>query len=247
MKKTPNIPVLILCGGKGSRFSKIYEDPKQLSILNGKPLIMHIIDHFYKAGFNDFILPLGFKKKMFINFFNSKINKKKFNFNIPNNKKNFLPKKKNIFIFDAKEKTNKLSRIKKSLKYINSDKFIATYGDGISNVNIKLLVKFSKKSECTITAFKIKSQYGHLELNKNNILKKFVEKPFLDKPINIGFYVLSKKIIEKNFKKNLDLEDGLLPKLAKKIKIYCYFHKGFFYSVDNYKDLEKLKKSYEKR
>ena len=65
-----------------------------------------------------------------------------------------------------KKKTNKLQRIKKSLKFINSTKLIVTYGDGISNVNINSLVNFSKKSECTVTAFKIKSQYGHLELKK---------------------------------------------------------------------------------
>ena len=58
---------VILCGGKGSRFSQITENPKQLSLLNKKPLIMHIIDHFFKFGLNDFILPLGHKKNMFFN------------------------------------------------------------------------------------------------------------------------------------------------------------------------------------
>ena len=247
MSNSPKIPVLILCGGKGSRFSKIDEKPKQLSILNGKPIIIHIIDLFFKSDFNYFILPLGYKKKMFMNFFNSKINQKKFNLNlIKKDTNDILSKKKNILIFDAKEKTNKLQRIKKSLKFINSKKLIVTYGDGISNVNINSLVNFSKKSECTLTAFKIKSQYGHLELKKN-ILKKFIEKPFLEKPINIGFYVFNKKLIQNNYKKNIDLEDGLLPKLAKKIKIFCYFHRGYFYSVDNPKDLENLKKIYAKR
>ena len=73
MIKNPKIPVVILCGGKGSRFSKLNEMPKQLSLLNGKPLIMHIIDHFYNSGLNFIILPLGFKKKMFFKFFKSKI------------------------------------------------------------------------------------------------------------------------------------------------------------------------------
>ena len=69
MKNFQKPPVIILCGGKGSRFSKINQNPKQLSLLNGKPLIIHIIDHFFKSGFNYFVLPLGFKRKMFTNFF----------------------------------------------------------------------------------------------------------------------------------------------------------------------------------
>ena len=247
MKNFPKPPVIILCGGRGSRFSKINQNPKQLSHLNGKPLIIHIIDHFFKSGFNYFILPLGFKKKMFTNFFKSNLNNKKFNLNIVSSHKQIIEKKKNILLFDAKENTNKLGRIKKSLKFINNAKLIVTYGDGISNVNVNSLLNFSKNSECTLTAYKIKSQYGHIELNKKNILKKFIEKPFMEKPINIGFYVFSKKLLENNYRKNIDLEDGLLPKLTKKIKILCYFHKGFFYSVDNPKDLEKLKKTYGKR
>ena len=244
MIKNPKIPVVILCGGKGSRFSKLNEMPKQLSLLNGKPLIMHIIDHFYNSGLNFIILPLGFKKKMFFKFFKSKINKKKYKFNLIKKIEEISTKNKNILLFDAKEKSNKLERIRKSLKFVRQDKFIATYGDGISNVNIKSLLKFSNKSACTITSYKAKSQYGHVIMNKKNILKKFVEKPYLNNPINIGFYVFNKNIILKNFSKKIDLEDGFLPMILKKINIYSYLHKGYFYSVDNAKDLEELKKKY---
>ena len=244
MIKNPKIPVVILCGGKGSRFSKLNEMPKQLSLLNGKPLIMHIIDHFYNSGLNFIILPLGFKKKMFFKFFKSKINKKKYKFNLIKKIEEISTKNKNILLFDAKEKSNKLERIRKSLKFVRQDKFIATYGDGISNVNIKSLLKFSNKSACTITSYKAKSQYGHVIMNKKNILKKFVEKPYLNNPINIGFYVINKNIILKNFSKKIDLEDGFLPMILKKINIYSYLHKGYFYSVDNAKDLEELKKKY---
>jgi glucose-1-phosphate cytidylyltransferase len=244
MIKNPKIPVVILCGGKGSRFSKLSEMPKQLSLLNGKPLIMHIIDHFYNSGLNFIILPLGFKKKMFFKFFKSKINKKKYKFNLIKKIEEISPKYKNILLFDAKERSNKLERIRKSLKFISQDKFIATYGDGISNVNIKSLLKFSNRSACVVTSYKTKSQYGHIIMDKKNILKKFVEKPYLDNPINIGFYVFKKNIILKNFSKKIDLEDGLLPMLLKKINIYSYLHKGYFYSVDNAKDLEELRKKY---
>ena len=244
MIKNPKIPVVILCGGKGSRFSKLNEMPKQLSLLNGKPLIMHIIDHFYNSGLNFIILPLGFKKKMFFKFFKSKINKKKYKFNLIKKIEEISTKNKNILLFDAKEKSNKLERIRKSLKFVRQDKFIATYGDGISNVNIKSLLKFSNKSACTITSYKAKSQYGHVIMNKKNILKKFVEKPYLNNPINIGFYVFNKNIILKNFSKKIDLEDGFLPMILKKINIYSYLHKGYFYSVDNAKDLEELRKKY---
>ena len=105
-------------------------------------------------------------------------------------------------------------------------------------------MKFSKNSECTITSFKTRSQYGHVVLGKNNVLKKFIEKPLLKDPINIGFYVFKKNIILKNSTKNIDLEDSLLPKLIKRTEIKSYLHKGYFYSVDNQKDLDQLKKIY---
>ena len=244
MKRNLTIPVIILCGGRGSRFSKISESPKQLSLLNKKPLIIHIIDHFFKFGLNYFILPLGHKKKMFFNFFSSKRNKKKYRYSLINQNTKVSPVKKNILIFDAKKNSNKLQRILKSLKFFKQEKFIVTYGDGISNVDIKSLLKFSKNSECTITSFKSRSQYGHVVLGKNNVLKKFIEKPFLKEPINIGFYVFKKNIILKNSTKNIDLEDSLLPKLIKRTKIKSYLHKGYFYSVDNQKDLDQLKKIY---
>ena len=138
------ISVVILAGGMGSRFSSVNEPPKQLSKLNKDLIIIHIINNFKKFGFKHFIFPLGAKKKFFIKFFNSKNNISKYKFNILKNNfnnKDIKSNRINISLFNAGEKTSKLMRIFRSLKYTINDDFLVTYGDDLANVNLKKLVK----------------------------------------------------------------------------------------------------------
>ena len=244
MKNNINsISVIILVGGTGSRFSSIKKPPKQLSKLNKNLILINILNNFKKFGFNHFIFPLGAKKNFFINFFNSKENIKKYKFNIL--KKNFKEKeiksdKMNISLFNAGQDTKKITRITKSLNYTNNQDLLVTYGDDLANVNLKELVRkyyLLNKKKAIVTIYKKKSQYGHLLVNKSGLVKKFIEKPPHQYPINIGFYLLSKKILTTYKKNNLELENNFLPTLTKFKLLTSYEHKGYFYSINDKKEL----------
>jgi len=240
---TKKASVIVLVGGVGSRFSSLEEPPKQLSKLNKDFILIHIIKNFKKYGINHFIFPLGYKKKFFINFFLSKKNISKYKFNILKKKykiKDLKENKINISFFDAKNNTTKLSRIFKSLKYCIFEDLLVTYGDDLANTNIKkLFEKFYifKRKKAIITIYKKNSQYGHVITNKKGLVKKFIEKPQYDYPINIGNYLFTKSLLKKFKKLKYELETNLIPSLVKKKLLLSYEHKGYFYSINDKKEL----------
>ena len=242
-----SISAVILVGGVGSRFSAINEPPKQLSRLNKNIILINIMNNFKRFGFNHFIFPLGSKKSFFIKFFNDQKNIKKHNFNIiKNGFKNhkLQPNKINISYFDAGENTKKFVRIKKSFNYTDNSDMLVTYGDDLANVNLKNLIKkynLTNKKKAIVTTYKKRSQYGHLIVNKSGDVKKFIEKPPHEHPINIGFYLFPKKILMSYNKNNLELESHFLPKLTKLNLLKSYEHKGYFYSINDKKELMNAK------
>ena len=250
-KVIQNIQIIVLAGGKGERFVSKENLPKQLAKVSNHPIIIEIILYYYKNGFNHFILPLGHKYNFFSKFFKSKKNIKKYNLNILKNKDSKIIKSKiNILLFYSGLKINKLGRIKKSIKFINKniDELGVCYGDIFANISFKEeLLKFkNKKVDCITVGYNEKSPFGHMTI-KNNLVKKFNEKPKLKDPINIGFYFFKKKVFSniKN-KLNYDLEDNILPNLSKIKKLACYIHKGYHFTVNSQKDLLEAKMMYKK-
>jgi len=244
-----NFSTIILVGGKGSRFSKIESPPKHLTKLNKNLILINIMNYINKSGFKHFIFPLGYKKKYFMKFFESKYNQRKFQFKIIKNKvthNDLLSKKKIISYFDAGKNTNKMTRIVKSKKYSNFDNLLIVYGDDIVNVNfekIKTLFFKNKKKKVIVSVYKKNSQYGHLKVNNKNEVTEFIEKPPHPLPINIGYYMINKQIIEKYYKKHFELEIDFLPLLAKKNLLISSEHKGYFYSINDKKEFLTAKKN----
>ena len=151
----------------------------------------------------------------------------------------------NISFFDAKNNTTKLSRIFQSLKYSIYEDLLVTYGDDLANTNIKkLFAKFYsfKRKKAIITIYKKNSQYGHVITNKKGIVKKFIEKPQYDYPINIGNYLFTKSLLKKFKKLKYELETNLIPNLVKKKLLLSFEHKGYFYSINDKKELIIAKK-----
>ena len=246
-----NIPIIILAGGKGERFLSKENLPKQLAKVSNHPIIIEIILYYYKNGFNQFILPLGYKSNFFINFFKNEMNIKKYNLNILKKKNSkYVKSKINILLFNAGLKTNKLLRIKKSIKFLgdNIEKIGVCYGDIFANILFKKqLSKFKIKNvDCVAAGFKEKSPFGHMTI-KNNFVKNFKEKPKLKNPINIGFYFFKRKLFS-NISNNpkLDLEKDFLPKLSEKHRLACHMHHGYHFTVNSQKDLMEAKQMYKK-
>ena len=236
--------VFILCGGFGTRLD--YEGKlkaKPMVTIGNKPILMYIIENFCKQGFNNFVLCLGYKSETVINYFLKE-------------NKNFIKlikKKNNNITFKFKKKkcsfignlcftginTGTGGRILKSYKLLNlHEDIIMTYGDGLSNVNIKKLVKFhyKKKANVTLTAVRPKQKYGVLKIKKDKV--KFFDnsKEKSDVYVNGGFFVISKSAIKKIKNKEIYWEKEPLTYFLKQKKLFAFKHEGFWKSLDTLKD-----------
>jgi glucose-1-phosphate cytidylyltransferase len=237
--------VVILAGGKGTRISEeSINKPKPLIEIGSKPIIWHIMKHYSHFGLNDFIICCGYKgyllKEYFANYYmhNSDITIDLKNNNLEIKKTNSEPWK--ISLVDTGENTMTGGRILKIKDILKKEKdFCLTYGDGVSNINIKKLIDFHKRNKklATITVVKPQGRYGMINLNKNNLVEKFAEKPDGDGSwVNGGFFVFNQGIF--NFlKKDSDiLEQGPIQKISKKKQLSAYKHLGFWKAMDTLND-----------
>ena len=218
--------VVILAGGLGTRLSEYTKTiPKPMIKVKGKPLIYHIMKTYAKYGFKDFYIALGYKGYEIKNFFK----KNSFNWNIN--------------LIDTGRKTMTGGRLKRLTKHLKNETFMMTYGDGLSNVNIKKLINFHKKNKkmVTLTAVRPPARFGALKLRGNSVTY-FKEKSKVDEGwINGGFFVIEPKFL--NYIKNdkTFLEKEPLEKVCKKKTLIAYKHDGFWQCVDTKRDLDKLK------
>ena len=223
--------VVILAGGLGTRISEYTRNiPKPMIKIKGEPILLRIMKHYYKFGFNDFYIASGYKGKIIKNYFKNK----KFNFKVN--------------IIDTGLSTMTGGRVLRLKKILKSETFLLTYGDGLSDVNIKKLIRFHKKSKnyVTLTAVRPPARFGAIKLHGNRV-KVFKEKSRLDEGwINGGFFVMSPKIFEfiKNDKSYLERQP--LENLSKKNKLGAYKHYGFWQCMDTLRDKEILEKKIKK-
>lgn len=245
--------VVILAGGLGTRISEeSLLRPKPLIEIGSKPIIWHIMKHYSKFGLNDFIICCGYKGYMIKEYFynyslhtsDATIDIKKNNLKFHNNK--VEPWK--ITLIDTGIKTLTGGRIKRVKNFL-SENFCLTYGDGLSNVDIKKTINFHKKHKkyVTVTAVQPKGRFGVMSFNKDNVTK-FSEKLKGDQGwVNGGFFVLNKKIL--NFIKddNTIWEQNSLPKLALEGQVQSYKHSGFWHPMDTLRDKEYLEELWNKK
>ena len=220
--------VVILCGGFGSRLGKETSViPKPLVKIDKDPILIHILKLYYKHGYNDFILALGYKGNFIKNFFK----KNKFKFKV-----------RTIFTGKKTLTGGRLLKLKKYLKKENN--FMLTYGDGISDQNIKQLEKFhlNHNKTATMTVVRPPVRFGEVTLKKDKIIK-FKEKPQIKSSwINGGFFVFSNKIFKFLSKYNEMLERNPMEKLYKKNQLMAFRHHGFWQCMDTQRDKDLLVK-----
>ena len=221
--------VVVLCGGKGTRLSEYTEQlPKPLIEIGGKPIILHIMEMYASYGHKKFILCLGYKGDKIKQYFK---NEKRFK----------------IHFVDTGEDTNKGERILMVKNLIKDENFFVTYGDDLSDVDITKLQEFHSKNKnlVTLTAVQLESPFGIIEINKNNEVTKFKEKPKLEHLMNGGFYIFNKKVFD-FIKKGQDLEKDVLESLSKEKKVSAFVHKGFWKSMNTLKDVIELNEMFAK-
>ena len=249
MKKNIDLPLVILAGGYGTRISeKTHLIPKPMIEIGNIPIIIHIMNYYNKFGVKNFIICAGYKSDIIKQYFyNHTFNHSNLEFDLNKKKISYLNKSKSEWkgkIVDTGIDTMTGGRLKKVSKYIKSQNFYMTYGDGLSNVNIKKLTNLHIKMGkiATVTAVKPESRFGFLKINKKKIVEKFEEKPINEDWINGGFFVLNKKIFSYIDNKQTVFEKKPLEKLAKNKQLIAFKHSGFWHPMDTMRDKNKLEK-----
>ena len=224
---------VILCGGLGTRLAEETDKiPKPIVKIGKIPIIHHIINYYKFFGFNNFILCAGYKHKKIFEYF-----------------RNF----QNIKVVNTGLNSQTGARIKKIKKFINKDEnFFMTYGDGVSNINIKSLLKFHLKHKkiATLSAVRPIPRFGKITLRGPKIIK-FEEKSQMGEGwINGGFFVLNYGVF--NYISDKDdciFEKEPLQELSKNSQLMAFKHNKFWHPMDTLRDkrylnnLIKLKKA----
>ena len=234
---------VILAGGFGTRISEeTIVRPKPMIEIGNKPILWHILKIYSSYGINDFIICLGYKgymiKEYFANYF---LHTSDITFDLMRNKmevhqNNTEPWR--ITLVETGEKTMTGGRLKRVAHYLDKEDFCFTYGDGVSDINIRDLIDFHKQQNTlsTLTATQPPGRFGALHTNNQKIIS-FKEKPDGDGSwINGGFFVLNYKVLD-----YIDGDDSIWEKyplecLAKEGQLAAYFHKGFWHPMDTLRD-----------
>ncbi len=242
---------IILCGGRGIRLNEETEvAPKPMVHVGGKPLVWHILKIYSHYGFNKFILALGYKADYIKEFFlKQKTSSFDFSLSTKTYKTTVYPESRKeaddfeITFVDTGLETLVGERILRCQKYIpKKDKhFMVTYGDGVTDLDIRKLIKFHKDQGTvgTVTGIRPRSKFGLVKVGEGCLVEKLVEKPLLLDWINGGFMVFNRNAF--NYFRVGEMEHPALKRLLKEKQLSLYQHEGFWYAVDTFKELEDLR------
>ena len=242
---------VILAGGFGTRLSEETQiKPKPMVEIGGKPILWHIMKIYSAYGINDFVICCGYKGYVIKEYFsNYLLHHSDVTLNMCDNKIKIHQKKIEpwtVLLADTGENTltgGRLKRIKDYLK--NENNFCFTYGDGLSNVDIKLLIKFHRqnKKKATMTATLPPGRFGALEIDTNGIVKSFKEKPDGDENwINGGFFILQSEALDYIEGDDSSWEYDVLPKIVSDSQLSAFKHRGFWQPMDTLREKKILEK-----
>jgi glucose-1-phosphate cytidylyltransferase len=227
---------LILCGGRGTRLSEETRTiPKPLVRIGNIPIVVHIINSYMNHGVFEFVLAVGYKGEEFNEYF-SEINKDVLK--IVFNQRNPL-----ITILDTGEDTLTGGRLLRTRHLITDSHFLLTYGDGLTNANIKKSIDFHNAhgSIATITAVRPPARFGVLHIKDSGKVDYFQEKNQTDAGwINGGYFVLSSEVFDYLDDDLCVFEEEPLRKLTSEGELIAYKHDGFWQCMDTLRDKEFL-------
>ncbi len=239
--------VVLLAGGLGTRLSEETTlKPKPMVEIGGKPILWHIMKIYSHYGFNDFIICLGYKghyiKEWFSQYY---LHQNDVTFDLVRNTvdhHNNRCEKWRVTLVDTGDNTMTGGRLKRIRDYIGDDTFMATYGDGVGNIDIAKLVAHHKKQKklTTLTAVIPEGRFGVLGINKDNRVQSFSEKTDNVSRINGGFFVLEPEVFDYIKNDDTTFEKEPLETLAKEGQLSAFKHDGFWRPMDTLSDKKKL-------
>jgi glucose-1-phosphate cytidylyltransferase len=190
--------------------------------ISGTPILVHLMRIFAAQGFRDFVLAAGHRKEILFDYFQGRF------------------AEWNTQIVDTGAESDTGERIRRCLPCTDGT-FMATYGDGLGNVNLRDLISFHRGhgGAATVTAVPLRSQYGALHLDGEDRVSRFEEKPVIaDFWINAGFFVFEQRVFLESDGQNL--ESDILPAFASRKDLFAFRHRGFWKSMDTSKDQQEM-------
>lgn len=240
--------VVILAGGFGTRITEeSHLKPKPMIEIGQQPILWHIMKYYSEFGFNDFIICLGYKqflvKEYFANYF---LHTSDITFDLANNKMevhNNYSEPWKVTLVDTGLNTMTGGRIKRIKEYVGNEDFMLTYGDGLSNVDLRKLAEFHKNHGKigTVTTVNIGQAKGVMTIAENGEVKAFREKSDNDGAIiNGGFMIMSPKIFDYIKGDETVFEKEPLDNLVKDCQLMSFYHEGFWQCMDTQREKQKL-------
>lgn len=235
--------VVILCGGKGTRLREATEAiPKPLVRIGERPIVWHVMKTYSAFGFTDFVLCLGYKgqsiKEYFLNF-------RALQHNITVNLGGEVEVHGGareedawkVTLVDTGLETSTAGRLQRVRPFLDGEPFMATYSDGVGDVDINALLETHRRlgRTATLTSVRLPSRFGLVDAGEDDIVREFREKPLMEDWINAGYFVFEQGIFE-HLRDDVMLEDDPLHNLARAGDLAMYRHHGFWHPMDTYRD-----------
>jgi glucose-1-phosphate cytidylyltransferase len=238
---------VILAGGYGTRISEeSYLKPKPMIEIGGKPILWHIMKTYSHHGINDFVICCGYKgyviKEYFANYF---LHMSDVTFDMTSNSMEVhhrYVEPWRVTLVNTGEETLTGGRLKRVRAHLGDEPFCFTYGDGVSDIDIRALVDFhlSHGKPATVTAIQPPGRYGALDIERDAVVS-FREKPAGDGAwINGGYFVLDPSVIDYVEGDRSSWEGEPLLRLAGEEKLMVYRHHGFWQAMDTLRDKNQL-------
>ena len=241
-------PVVILCGGEGTRFQEESQyRPKPLAEIGGWPILCHIMEIYARHGFRRFILCLGYKGEMIRDFFiHYDTRHRDFSLRLGDGMPRFLDADSGrgweVNCIDTGRATMTGGRIKRIQHLVNTEHFLVTYGDGVADIDVAALFDFHRAHGGigTVTGVEPVSQFGQMVLDGDQVTA-FAEKPQLPSVINGGFFAFRRTFFD-YLAADADcvLEREPLMRLSADGELRVFRHRGFWQCMDTFKDFRQL-------
>lgn len=247
-REEATMKVIIMCGGKGTRLREETSiKPKPMVEIGGRPVLWHIMSIYARFGFKDFILPLGYKGEVIKQYFHDyNIRNTDFSVDLKSGRITTYPnhiEDWRITLCDTGQETLKGGRLKRVAKYIDTDRFMVTYGDGVADIDLNRLLEFHAQSGVigTFTGVRMPSRFGTVRTDAAGEILSWEEKPLLDEYINCGFFVFKRQFLDYlSEDESCDLEKEPLQRLAAEGQLSMYPHPGQWQCMDTLRDSIKL-------
>lgn len=244
---------LLLAGGLGTRMREETEyRPKPMVEIGGRPVIWHIMKVFAAAGIADFVVATGYKSEIVKDYF--------LNYEGRNNDFTVtLGADRGITYHGAHddswrvtvaytgESTMTGGRVFRASRYVQDERFLCTYGDGLADINIADLIAYHKAHRrlATVTTVQPSSRFGVMDIDSQGLVTRFREKPTVEGWINVGYFVFEPQVLD-YLDADCVLEEAPLAKLAEDGQLVAYRHRGFWQPMDTYREWQALNAAWDR-